>query len=174
MKKYILMLGVAGVALGSYCAYAGNSATMTVTATIAHDVSLTVTQQFNLGTITIDPSQSQGDFVFNPQASEPDSAGGGIISVTGASHGRFTANIPNLSACPLAEDSSSIVSCGGLSISDNYIELDEDSDFVVGIGFARGSGNEFIVGADEIGYYNGAPKHKTYSGSIAINYTPES
>ena len=47
MNKYILMLGVAGVALGSYCAYAGNSATMTVTATIAHDVSLKVEQDLS-------------------------------------------------------------------------------------------------------------------------------
>ncbi|MBR1648113.1 MAG: hypothetical protein IJ689_00770, partial [Alphaproteobacteria bacterium] len=60
MNKYILLLGIAGVALGSYAAYASNSATMTVTATIAHDVSLSVTRNISW-TMTIDPSQTWGD-----------------------------------------------------------------------------------------------------------------
>ncbi|MBQ8677566.1 MAG: hypothetical protein IJ529_03760, partial [Alphaproteobacteria bacterium] len=94
MNKYILLLGVAGVALGSYVAYAGNSATMTVTATIAHDVSLNVTRNMSW-TMTIDPSQNYGDIDCpgdNDSCETQNSSG--IISGSMKS-GRFTANIPN-------------------------------------------------------------------------------
>ncbi|MBR1648555.1 MAG: hypothetical protein IJ689_03035 [Alphaproteobacteria bacterium] len=113
MNKYILMLGIAGVALGSYCAYAGNSATMTVTATIAHDVSLIVTQDMDLGTITINPAateETEWDYdsdsgVFNLMG------GDAIVSADNAKLGRFTANIPNPSVCGYG---TSI--CGGLEV----------------------------------------------------------
>ncbi|MBQ8677423.1 MAG: hypothetical protein IJ529_03005 [Alphaproteobacteria bacterium] len=116
MNKYILLLGVAGVALGSYAAYAGNSATMTVTATIAHDVSLSVTQDLDLGTITINPAYTKdnteweysdsGVIIYNIQ--------GAIVSASNATVGTFTANIPNPSACNTAS-----TSCGGLSLEGN-------------------------------------------------------
>ena len=96
MKNYILMLGVAGVALGSYVAYAGNSATMTVTATIAHDVNLSVTRNISW-TMTIDPSQTSGeiDWLGDIDGCEVENNGDGIISAS-MTPGRFTANIPNL------------------------------------------------------------------------------
>ena len=96
MKKYILMLGVAAVSIGSYCAYAGNSATMTVTATIAHDVSLSVTHELNMGTITVDPSdfENGGHLTINPDGTVYDKSDN-IISYSGFSAGTFTANVPN-------------------------------------------------------------------------------
>ena len=113
MKNYILMLGIAGVALGSYCAYAGNSATMTVTATIAHDVSLSVVTHMNLGTITINPAYtSNGDndteWTYSPTGSVLDS-NGAIVSIGDATVGVFTANVANPSACDGSNEN-----CGGL------------------------------------------------------------
>ena len=118
MKNYILLLGVAGVALGSYAAYAGNSATMTVTATIAHDVSLTKTGDINLGTITIDPAYT-GFSLWNYSDSGVIryTEQGAIVSAPNATVGTFTANIPNPSACNTASDS-----CGGLSFLDHITE----------------------------------------------------
>ncbi|MBR1648188.1 MAG: hypothetical protein IJ689_01145, partial [Alphaproteobacteria bacterium] len=112
MNKYILLLGVAGVSIGSYTAYATNSATMSVTATIAHDVSLNVTQDLELGTITIDPSQNTGFIgygAFDEIRSNPE---GGVIAVNGYTAGRFTANIANPTACNGARNP-----CGGLTIT---------------------------------------------------------
>ncbi|MBQ8677376.1 MAG: hypothetical protein IJ529_02765 [Alphaproteobacteria bacterium] len=95
MKNYILLLGVAGVALGSYCACASNSATMQVTATIAHDVSLRVTRNISWN-MTIDPSQTYGDidWLGEKDGCEVENNGDGIISAS-MTAGRFTANIPN-------------------------------------------------------------------------------
>ncbi|MBR1648921.1 MAG: hypothetical protein IJ689_04915 [Alphaproteobacteria bacterium] len=111
MKNYILLLGIAGVALGSYAAYAGNSATMTVTATIAHDVSLSVTQDLNIGTITINPASNESGAVNYNLDGTVKSKSGPITVATDATPGTFTANIANPSAC----DGSSYT-CGGLSI----------------------------------------------------------
>ncbi|MBR1648133.1 MAG: hypothetical protein IJ689_00870 [Alphaproteobacteria bacterium] len=116
MKNYILMLGVASVALGSYCAYAGNSATMTVTATIAHDVSLTKTRDLSLGTITINPATEEETYWFYSDSGVYRlDYGDGIVSASNATVGTFTANIPNPSACNTGTES-----CGGLSITGNY------------------------------------------------------
>ncbi|MBR1648014.1 MAG: hypothetical protein IJ689_00255 [Alphaproteobacteria bacterium] len=100
MKNYILMLGIAGVALGSYAAYAANSATMTVTATIAHDVSLNVTQDVDLGTITINPAYTGSSTIWTYDESGAISFEnqGAIVSADNATVGTFTANIPNPSS----------------------------------------------------------------------------
>ncbi|MBR1648626.1 MAG: hypothetical protein IJ689_03400 [Alphaproteobacteria bacterium] len=114
MKKYILLLGVAGVALGSYAAYAANSATMTVTATIAHDVSLTKTGDLSLGTITINPAYTGDDTHWNYSDSGVISYTnkGAVVSAPNVTVGTFTANIPNPEAC-----SSESWICGGLSLA---------------------------------------------------------
>ncbi|MBR1648146.1 MAG: hypothetical protein IJ689_00935 [Alphaproteobacteria bacterium] len=115
MKKYILLLGVAAVSIGSYCAYAGNSATMTVTATIAHDVSLSVIQDIDMGTITINPAYDGNDTDWGY-----DSAGisvasqGALVSAPNVTVGTFTANIPNPEDCNVFNNS-----CGGLSVTGN-------------------------------------------------------
>ncbi|MBR1649406.1 MAG: hypothetical protein IJ689_07425, partial [Alphaproteobacteria bacterium] len=111
MNKYILMLGVAAVALASYCAYANNSATMNVTATIAHDVSLNVTQDIELGTITIDPSRNTGTILYYKSIKGITKLDG-VIAVNGYTAGRFTANIANPTACNGARNP-----CGGLTIT---------------------------------------------------------
>ncbi|MBR1648714.1 MAG: hypothetical protein IJ689_03845 [Alphaproteobacteria bacterium] len=120
MNKYILMLGVAAVSIGSYCAYADNSATMTVTATIAHDVSLNVTQDLDFGTITINPADDENTgWTYNDSGEISYITQGFIVSADDATVGTFTANIPNPSAC-----SSASGSCGGLRVignSDNSI-----------------------------------------------------
>ncbi|MBR1648725.1 MAG: hypothetical protein IJ689_03900 [Alphaproteobacteria bacterium] len=169
MKKYILMLGVAGVALGSYCAYAANSATMTVTATIAHDVSLSVTRNISWN-MTIDPSQTTGT-VDCP--SEVDGCeiedDGGVISGS-MTPGRFTANIPNPANYKNV-----------LSFEENdpwfafIINSDEYGDkFRVGIEIDHVSGYEFAV-TGTADYYGVVPAPKVYDfGSVTIQYTPES
>ncbi|MBR1649312.1 MAG: hypothetical protein IJ689_06940 [Alphaproteobacteria bacterium] len=119
MNKYILMLGVTGVSIGSYAAYAGNSATMTVTATINHDVSLSVTQDLDLGTITINPAyeMDETEWSYSDTGAISLDLQGAIISAPDATVGTFTANIPNPSACNTASDS-----CGGLSFLDHITE----------------------------------------------------
>ncbi|MBR1649366.1 MAG: hypothetical protein IJ689_07210 [Alphaproteobacteria bacterium] len=112
MKNYILMLGIAAVSIGSYAAYASNSATMTVTATIAHDVSLSVTQDIDLGTITINPAYTGTDTMWNYSDSGTiDSSKGATVSASNATAGTFTANIPNPTAC-----NGKSSKCGGLSL----------------------------------------------------------
>ena len=99
MNKYILLLGITGVALGSYCAYADNSATMTVTATIEHDVSLSIIRDLNLGTITLDPTARSCNFSsvsYNIDGTVENICD--IIEVTDVTPGIFTANIANPSA----------------------------------------------------------------------------
>ncbi|MBR1648505.1 MAG: hypothetical protein IJ689_02785 [Alphaproteobacteria bacterium] len=119
MNKYILMLGVAAVSIVSYAAYAGNSATMTVTATIAHDVSLNIVKDINFGTITIDPSQDTG-YIWGGDSGvppAPDSEiGGGVISVSGAQWGEFTANLPA---------GTDLSGMAGLGNTDNSFDIDE-------------------------------------------------
>ncbi|MBR1648610.1 MAG: hypothetical protein IJ689_03320 [Alphaproteobacteria bacterium] len=132
MNKYILMLGVAGVALGSYCAYAGNSATMTVTATIAHDVSLNVTHALEIGTITVNPSFSTAMWRYDDTGDIEDQDGG-FISADTPTFGTFTANIPNPSACSSPSDT-----CGGLTITGTEMG-------VIGDMFGPGSGDCLII-----------------------------
>ena len=168
MKNYILMLGVAAVSIGSYAAYAGNSATMTVTATIAHDVSLRVTQNISW-TVTIDPSHTYGDVDCSGDVDgcEIENNGDGIISASMIS-GRFTANIPNPTNYGNV-----------LSFEEGYyngirIDSDEYGDkFYAHIGINHVSGYEFAV-TGVADYYGVVPAPKVYDfGSVTIQYTPE-
>ena len=143
------MLGIAGVALGSYAAYAGNSATMTVTATIAHDVSLRVIQDLNLGTITINPSIPYGYFTLDDYVFNLD---GGVISVTGASSGIYTANTNDMNNF-------------GYAVSmDEPLYIDEViSDYA-------DTPNTFYVGLSLA--YDEVPAEGSYEGEIEITYYP--
>ena len=168
MKNYILLFGVAGVALGSYCAYAGNSATMTVTATIAHDVSLNVTRNISW-TMTIDPSKTAGDVDCNGYVDGCEGySGDGIISGS-MTAGRFTANIPN------PNNWLNVLSFEESGNGDITINSDEYGDkFYAGIAIDHVSGYEFAVTG--IAHYDGVvPAPKVYDfGSVTIKYTPES
>ncbi|MBR1648085.1 MAG: hypothetical protein IJ689_00625 [Alphaproteobacteria bacterium] len=176
MNKYILMLGVAGVALGSYAAYAGNSATMTVTATIAHDVSLSVTQDIDLGTITINPAYTgvtqwgysdSGVIIYETQ--------GAIVSADNMTVGTFTANIPNPSAC-----NTSTSACGGLAIEgndeDNFIyNFFGEGDNYCGFHIKySGTGNIFKIYSMPNECYISDVSQVTpgpHSGTLTISYT---
>ncbi|MBR1648327.1 MAG: hypothetical protein IJ689_01850 [Alphaproteobacteria bacterium] len=149
MKNYILMLGIAAVSIGSYCAYAGNSATMTVTATITHDVSLSVTQDLDLGTITINPAYTKNDtdWGYSESGVIMYSEEQATVSASNATVGTFTANIPNPSAC-----NGLAASCGGLQVkgdqNNNLFALFGGSDDTNGCNFNigySGSGNNFVV-----------------------------
>ena len=148
MNKYILMMGVAGVVLGAYSAIASNSATMTVTATIAHDVALTKTQDMNLGTITINPAYSgdDTDWYYSDSGVISYYTQGAIVSATSPiTVGTFTANIANPSACDGTD-----YSCGGLSLSnngaiDNLFGGDDNSNFCTFVIKYSGAGNSFKV-----------------------------
>ncbi|MBR1649017.1 MAG: hypothetical protein IJ689_05400 [Alphaproteobacteria bacterium] len=168
MNKYILMLGVAGVALGSYCAYAGNSATMTVTATIAHDVSLNVTRNISW-TMTIDPSQTFGDIDCSGDVDGcEDYSYYGVISGSMMA-GRFTANIPN------SANYENVLSFEGSGNRYIVIPSDEYGDkFFAHIGINHVSGYEFAVTG--VAQYSGVvPAPKVYDfGNVTIQYTPES
>ncbi|MBR1648353.1 MAG: hypothetical protein IJ689_01995 [Alphaproteobacteria bacterium] len=179
MNKYILMLGVAGVALGSYAAYAGNEDTMYVGVTIVHDVSLTKTRDINLGTITLNPdANSNSETVWNYNSSGEYIAGrgNGIVSADNATVGIFTANISNPSDC---DSNDGYVSCGGLSIygnNDHWIDslFSGDYDHYDNCAFRfkySGSENNFIVYPSEcvIGDLSSiTPGTKT--GTLTISY----
>ena len=112
MNKYILLLGVAGVALGSYAAYADNSATMTVTAKIEHDVSLSVEgNTMDFGTIYIDPSNTEGGEIQYNESGEITHQDAYFVSASPVTPMNFTANIPNKTACNSASQY-----CGGLDL----------------------------------------------------------
>ena len=138
MNKYILLLGIAAVSIGGYCAYAGNSATMTVTATIAHDVSLNVTRNISW-TMTIDPSQTYGN---TDCGGDVDGCKHGVFGVISGSMiaGRFTANIPN----PANYDN--VLSFEESGNNRIVINSDEYGDkFYVNIAIDHVSGYEFAV-----------------------------
>ncbi|MBR1648660.1 MAG: hypothetical protein IJ689_03575 [Alphaproteobacteria bacterium] len=176
MKNYILLVGTAAVALGSYAAYAGNSATMTVTATIAHDVSLTKTRDISLGTITVNPAYTGTDTEWNYSDSGVISFynQGAIVSAPNATIGIFTANIANPTACNSASNG-----CGGLSVEgnpghyiDNFFGGSGASNGCVFIIKYSGSSNNFNV------YPHGCwiediSKVTTgaHSGTLTISYT---
>ncbi|MBR1648523.1 MAG: hypothetical protein IJ689_02875 [Alphaproteobacteria bacterium] len=177
MKKYILMLGVAGVALGSYCAYAGNSATMTVTATIAHDVSLTVTQSPSFGTITINPaypSETDSPYVdYNESGTVRNKTDAYIINATAATPGEFTANIPNPTDC-----NGSSYECGGLEIP-NSGEVGVVGD-ATGYNYCQfiikytGSSNVFKLLPDACNFNDvRRVTAGTHSANLTISYTPQ-
>ena len=177
MNKYILLVGVAAVALGSYHAYAGNSATMTVTATIAHDVSLSVTQDIDLGTITINPAYTGTNITWGYDDSGiffNDNEGD--LTLTNGSSGTFTANIPNPSAC-----NSESSSCGGLHVAGNYNNfiynlfdgINEDNGCAFNIKYS-GSGNSFKVYPNYCEIYDVSQVTTgAHSGTLTISYTPQ-
>ncbi|MBR1649349.1 MAG: hypothetical protein IJ689_07125 [Alphaproteobacteria bacterium] len=176
MNKYILMLGVAGVALGSYCAYAGNSATMTVTATIAHDVSLTVTQDIDLGTITINPAYTEDDtdWEYSDSGVIMYNSQGAIVSASNATVGTFTANIPNPSAC-----NTDASTCEGLSLRNgssaaigNLFGGDNNSNECSFTMKYSGSGNSFkIYPSDCLITDVSKATPGSHSGTLTISYT---
>ena len=168
MNKYILMLGIAGVALGSYCAYAGNSATMTVTATIAHDVSLNVTRNISW-TMTIDPSQTYGEIDCGWEAAGCENVGDYGVITGSMTSGRFTANIPNPANY---KNMLSFEESGEWIITVNSDEYGDK--FYAKIFIGPVSGYEFAVTG--IAVYDGViPAPKVYDfGSVTIQYTPES
>ncbi|MBR1648112.1 MAG: hypothetical protein IJ689_00765 [Alphaproteobacteria bacterium] len=168
MKNYILLLGTAAVALGSYAAYAGNSATMTVTATIAHDVSLTVTKDLSMGVLTIDPSHTE----FNAASIDTSGAvdvmdGEGIISLTGVSAGTFTANLP--SSCNI----SGII---GRNMGNHPCFRSEDFIFLGDVAFGYPyvtyvSGNQFRFQYTEVEYESGVvPRTGIFEEETVIEY----
>ncbi|MBR1648605.1 MAG: hypothetical protein IJ689_03295 [Alphaproteobacteria bacterium] len=183
MKNYILLLGVAAVSIGSYCAYAGNSATMTVTAAIAHDISLIKTRDINMGTITINPAVTAGPtrWFYSDTGEYSLSTGEAIISADNATVGTFTANISNPSYC----DGESF-SCGGLVVTGNYDNeiysfFGEYSEGYAGsnsCGFKiKYSGSENIfkvypsfcyIGASGLSYVTAG----SHSGTLTISYNP--
>ncbi|MBR1648340.1 MAG: hypothetical protein IJ689_01915 [Alphaproteobacteria bacterium] len=151
MNKYILLLGIAAVSIGSYCAYAGNSATMTVTATIAHDVSLSVTEDITISAV-VNPAVTSvsetwcvaGDNIANGQGCT-------------AYSGLFTATVPD--------------GYDGFTISPS--ELTHDTlrihDFNCG---PTGRPNEFDIGYS-LTYSGGAPSDGDHDfGNITITYNP--
>ncbi|MBR1649244.1 MAG: hypothetical protein IJ689_06590 [Alphaproteobacteria bacterium] len=166
MKNYILMLGVAGVALGSYCAYAGNSATMTVTATIAHDVSLNVDHDLNMGTITINPGAdwSGGGSFGIRQDGTINFKSDNIISVTGFSFGTFTANVPD--SCKV----------DGIALSGNHPCFRANFPTISSADFMEptviyDSGNKFMfMYYSMVWAESGVPQSGTFSDDITIEY----
>ncbi|MBR1649042.1 MAG: hypothetical protein IJ689_05530 [Alphaproteobacteria bacterium] len=170
MNKYILLLGVAGVALGSYCAYAGNSATITVTATIAHDVSLSVTQDLNIGTITINPANiyTYGEVNYNLDGTVKNQHGA-VITATAATPGIFTANIANPSACDGSSDT-----CGDLSIPNRISSF-------LGTASLNHNGCDFVINYDSSNKFKVVPTgcdfevgHTTpgkHEATITVSYT---
>ena len=176
MNKYILLLGVAAVALGSCCAYAGNSATMTVTAKIERDVSLTKTGDINLGTITINPAYTgEGtNWEYNDSGIISFSKKGAIVSADNVTAGTFTANIPNPSAC-----STAAYSCGGLRVDahvngwyynlfGNGFEATNGCDFAI----KYSSGNVFKVFPRSCEIYELSTVTKdSHNATLTISYT---
>ena len=177
MNKYILMMGVAGVVLGAYSAIASNSATMTVTATIAHDVALTKTGDINMGTITINPaySGSATEWDYSDSGVIDLYSQGAIVSATSPiTVGTFTANIANPTDCDGIENP-----CGGLRVTGNdgeYINNifggDDDSNFC---GFKikySGTGNSFkVYPVDCMIYDVSSVTTGSHEGTLTISYT---
>ncbi|MBR1647980.1 MAG: hypothetical protein IJ689_00080 [Alphaproteobacteria bacterium] len=175
MKNYILMLGIAGVALGTYAAYAGNSATMTVTATIEHDVSLSVTQNLSLGTITINPAYTATDIIWHYSDSgiyslDNHTLVDSIVSADNATVGTFTANIPNPSACDGTGDV-----CGGLRVTQvtNLFGGNDNSNACNSALKYSGSRSSFKV-YFSMCYIDDISKVTTgsHSATLTISYTP--
>ncbi|MBQ8677383.1 MAG: hypothetical protein IJ529_02800 [Alphaproteobacteria bacterium] len=150
MNKYILLLGVAGVALGSYCAYAGNSATMTVTATINHDVSLTKVEDMTFDA-TINPAQENGQIATCELNDD-------YVIDDGTNTGQIRANIPNYDTSLLAISPAALTE-GNLRATDFVIEHDSNDDSYVVCGTLYWTG--------------GAPSAGTHNfGNITITYHP--
>ena len=156
MKNYILILGIAGVALGSYCACAGNSATMSVTATIAHDLSLTVTRDITISAV-VDPAVTSVSATWcvagdnNPNE----------LGFCKADYGLFTATVPN----------DYYTADNSFTISPSELTHDTLRVYNFGVG-TTGTDNEFNVGY-MMSYSGGAPSAGTHNfGNITITYHP--
>ena len=171
MNKYILMLGVAAVSIVSYAAYAGNSATMTVTATIAHDVSLNVDHDLNMGTITVDPSDFEwgGRIDLNLDGTLQRKSDN-IISYSGFSAGIFTASVSDSCkvngfadanagsfAHPCFRVNPTYITLGIADLLDPYIAYDSGNKFKFQFNFIRWNDN--IV-----------PQSGTFDEDIEIEY----
>ncbi|MBR1648784.1 MAG: hypothetical protein IJ689_04210 [Alphaproteobacteria bacterium] len=175
MKNYILLTAVAAVSIGSYAAYASNSATMTVTATIAHDVSLSVTQDIDLGTITINPGYTEEDtqWTYSDSGVISFNNQGAIVWADNATLGTFTANVPNPEECTYMGP---FESCSGLQLDKGYIDNlfgGSESD-LNGCYFTfeyTGRSNTFKVYPH---CYMETPTkvtHGSHSGTLTISYT---
>ena len=170
MNKYILLTAVAGVALGSYAAYAGNSATMTVTATIAHDVSLSVTHDLNMGTVTVNPAGfAEGGQIYIAPNGTFYSKTDNIISYSGFSIGTFTANVPD--SCKVDgvafDNGGTIHPCfrapADFALGNNYIS----EPYII-----YNSGNEFSFMYDFfwLGDDGVIPQSGTFEDDITVEY----
>ncbi|MBR1649064.1 MAG: hypothetical protein IJ689_05640 [Alphaproteobacteria bacterium] len=163
MNKYILLLGIAGVALGSYCAYADNSATMIVTARIEHDVSLVNNLDLNLGTIIIDPAAEDWSIGYNYTSisSKSDS----VIDPGDVEAGQIVANIPNPSACDTIS-----TSCGGLSLSSSFLQIGSSANDGVSLGIVYDSSQKvfYVVPINFLTTH--LPREDDYSKTITISY----
>ena len=161
MKNYILMLGVASVALCSYAAMASNSATMQVSATINHDASLSVSRDLNIGTITIDPTQTYGIFVFSCDGIPgwPPQGPGGVKAIDDIQIGLLSANVPDLA-----------VEHGFLYIETPNITLGALN---VDLYIDKISGNNYCVDAGAVEYDGSVPSEGTYEADITIRYDAE-
>ncbi|MBR1649178.1 MAG: hypothetical protein IJ689_06250 [Alphaproteobacteria bacterium] len=158
MKNYILMLGVAGVALGSYAAMASNSATMTVTATIAHDVSLTVTRDITISAVVNPAVTSVSESWCISGDDNPENEVGYCIS----NWGLFTATVP---------DDYYAITNNKFTISPSELTHDtlKIQYFAVGDTSTK---NQFQVGGN-LTYSGGAPSAGTHNfGNITITYHP--
>ncbi|MBR1648827.1 MAG: hypothetical protein IJ689_04435 [Alphaproteobacteria bacterium] len=173
MNKYILMLGVTGIVLGSYASYASNSATMTVTATIAHDVSLNILTNPNLGTITINPASSGViDISYNKDTGEPGIYTDTVVDADYATAGTFTANIPNPEACN-GDPYNDNCKIQGQGVIGNCLGNSGGTDCIIAFKYT-GSSNLFkIIPLDC--WANDASRvvPGTHTTSITISYTPE-
>ena len=174
MNKYILMLGIAAVSIGSYAAYAGNEATMTVTATIAHDVSLTLEgNTMDFGTIYIDPSNTEGGEIQYNESGAITQKDAYFVSASPVTPMNFTANIPNPSAC-----SSPSYTCEGLTVmgrsgGEAYVFGGAGNNYCHILIKYTGIGNKFKIIPDYCLIEN--PEYVTlgdHKATVTISYTP--
>ncbi|MBR1648594.1 MAG: hypothetical protein IJ689_03235 [Alphaproteobacteria bacterium] len=91
MNKYILLIGIAGVALGSYCAYAGTTATMNVKAKIVHEVNVDNVIPINFA-LMVNPAEDGGSYT---TGETPTSSGGVLLAQSTSTRGSFTAATPS-------------------------------------------------------------------------------
>ncbi|MBR1648229.1 MAG: hypothetical protein IJ689_01350 [Alphaproteobacteria bacterium] len=162
MNKYILMLGIAGIALGSYTAYANNEATMTVTATIAHDVSLTKVDDIHFD-MTVNPAVTSLEdgrlFPGDPYAPE----NSGVTAFSG-NVGTFRGNIPNPDDA--VENSKFTFSPDTLTSSTLSVSFWDGC-------ITYNSGTSLFEVNPMISYHNGAPGAGDHNfGSVLITYHP--
>ncbi|MBR1648207.1 MAG: hypothetical protein IJ689_01240 [Alphaproteobacteria bacterium] len=162
MNKYILMLGVAALSLAAYAVRAGNSDTMTVSATIAHDVNLSVSTNMSFA-LTVDPSKTTGWY---QTGATPTADGTGVLLAQSSStRGVFSATTP------------SGYSVSKFTITPATLTGDVDSHVTVGnfavVAGATASGTTTYYVDGKLSY-TASPKASTdYDfGSVTITYVP--